>query len=57
MQGDDLSGLEEADQIHEMVTGYLKKALLAVHEVGAMERMEEEKREVAGLSAGSPKLI
>lgn len=38
-----------------MVTDQLKKALFAVSEGGAMARMGEVNREVAGSSAGSPK--
>lgn len=40
-----------------MVIGWLKKALLAMSEVGAMEMMGEETREVVGSSGGNPKHI
>lgn len=55
--GDHLSSLEGADQSHEVGTGHLKKALLAVSEVGAVEMTGEENRKAARSSTGSPKHI
>lgn len=57
MQRGGLLGLERTDQIQEVVTSHLKKALLVVHKVGAVEMMGEENREVARSLAGNPKLI
>lgn len=53
MQEGDVLGLEGVDQIYRVVTSHMKKALLAMSEVGAVKMMGEENREAARLSVGS----
>lgn len=53
-QGCEQSRSKGADLTHEAVTSHLNKALFFIGEVGAMEKMGEEIKEAARLSASSP---